>query len=396
MGLGASSTNCATSTGIGLLFCKEGCNADNLRNMFTFLPPPRSYDVQFDVGQTTKGRMVYVMNELLQSDLHLKALADTEVSFVTTRHNSVVPVAWVRSQRTVDPHPLVLLHCHGNATDIGRMMGSYLELATKLGCDVVGVEYSGYGAATGSPGVANTFADLDAAYDFVSSCGVSPERIVAYGQSVGSGPVSGLASKPLGGLILHSALLSGIKVIDPYPDSCCRPSCVYKCLDFYPNYRHLRHAMCPVFVMHGQRDDVVPFYHGLRLHQACPKKQRWPPYFPHGAGHNDLVESDVRGYFGEVSNFLLEVKRRGNGKPAQIEMPQPVTTQMRSVVGSTDGRDARKCVELTDQSWRRPADDANVPEAFAEPIVGPEDGRYNRLRNPVGGPARDVELGGFS
>ena len=25
---------------------------------------------------------------------------------------------------------------------------------------------------------------------------------------------------------------------------------------------------CPFFVMHGQRDDIIPFYHGLRLHKA--------------------------------------------------------------------------------------------------------------------------------
>ena len=29
---------------------------------------------------------------------------------------------------------------HGNATDIGMMMGPYLELATQLGCEVVGVQ----------------------------------------------------------------------------------------------------------------------------------------------------------------------------------------------------------------------------------------------------------------
>lgn len=33
--------------------------------------------------------------------------------------------------------------------------------------------------------------------------------------------------------------MSGIKVVDPKPDVCCRPSCVWSCFDFYPNDRTL-------------------------------------------------------------------------------------------------------------------------------------------------------------
>merc|ERR1712007_164612 len=130
----------------------------------------------------------------------------------------------------------------------------YWELVKETGVDVVGVEYSGYGAAQGKPSASNTIADLEAAYDLVVSLGVSPARIVVYGQSVGSGPVSSLASKKkVGGVVLHSPLLSGIKVVDPAPEACCRPSCVYTCFDFYHNDRRVKTLLdCPVLVMHGQ------------------------------------------------------------------------------------------------------------------------------------------------
>lgn len=136
----------------------------------------------------------------------------------------------------------------------------------------------------------------------------APDRIVAYGQSVGSGPVAWLASqRELGGVVFHSPLLSGIKVIDPSPTSCCKPSSVWCCFDFFPNDERVRALRCPVLIMHGQQDEIIPFYHGYRLYRACPKAARWPAYFPQRAGHNNLVETDARTYFGELSAFLNSV-----------------------------------------------------------------------------------------
>jgi len=205
------------------------------------------------------------------------------------------------------------------------MMALYWELVKETGVDVVGVEYSGYGAAQGKPSASNTLADLEAAYDLVVSVGVSPARIVVYGQSVGSGPVSSLASKKkIGGVVLHSPLLSGIKVVDPAPESCCRPSCVYTCFDFYHNDKHIKTLLdCPVLVMHGQRDDTVPFYHGRKLASTIPSSCRWPPYFPESADHNDIVERDRAQYYHVMSKFLQEIWRRSGHSVSDQETNNP-------------------------------------------------------------------------
>ncbi|CAK9043613.1 Hypothetical protein SCF082_LOCUS24896, partial [Durusdinium trenchii] len=39
-------SNCVASTSIGCLFCCKGCNAEKVRNAFTFIPPPPSYTVE--------------------------------------------------------------------------------------------------------------------------------------------------------------------------------------------------------------------------------------------------------------------------------------------------------------------------------------------------------------
>lgn len=319
--------NCVTSASLGLLLCYKGCNAEKVRNSFVFLPPKPSYVVEADPQDPSRGCIKYTMERLANSRLYRRAADAAEVRYVTTRKGETVPVVWIRpspgqaSSSTSEP-PMVLLHCHGNATDIGLMMGPYLELATVLGVEVLGVEYSGYGCSTGEPSSGNNHADLEAAYDLLVASGVPESRIIGYGQSVGSGPVAGLCrSRELGGVVLHSPLLSGIKVIDPHPDRCCRPSCCCFCFDFFKVERCVRQAKCPVFIMHGKRDDVIPFYHGFKLFEAIPPAQKYPAYFPEGGGHNDLPDCDMRAYFEEVYRFLSFVRQRANG--VKVDLPSP-------------------------------------------------------------------------
>mmetsp|Transcript_85367 Transcript_85367/g.237553 ORF Transcript_85367/g.237553 Transcript_85367/m.237553 type:complete len:388 (+) Transcript_85367:114-1277(+) len=367
-------SNCVASTSIGCLFCCQGCNAEKLRNDFTFLPPVPSYQVEGAAEGGRAGKLQFVLEALRSFSFYQQAAEHAEVHFVQTGRGERIPVVWVRNSAASTAgspggssrsgqQPLVLLHCHGNATDIGMMMAAYFEMTRQLGCEVVGVEYSGYGASSGKPSACNTLADAEAAYNFVVSSGVPPERIIAYGQSVGSGPAMALAArKPMGGVVLHSPMLSGIRVIDPQPDSCCRPSCVFWCFDFFRNDKHIKAVKCPVFVMHGRMDDVIPLYHGVRLSEAAPKDCRWPGYFPKDAGHNDIIERNSAAYFGEVCAFLRSVQERVDGSGASL-IGKPAQMKMVEVAAKGQGGTARP---------------------YAEPMVGPEDGRYESIRRAGG------------
>lgn len=409
--------NCAASVSIGCLFCCKGCNAEKLRNAFTFIPPEASYGVQ-PLGEDTtehaqasnRWKMVYRHESLKTVGFYQQAAEHAEIKFLKTSRGETVPLVWLTrngssssgSKPTTAPKPLVILHCHGNATDIGMMMGPYYELSKQLGVEVVGVEYSGYGASTGIPCAGNTYSDVEAAYDYIVSQGVSADRIVAYGQSVGSGPVCYLTSKrKLGGIILHSPLMSGIKVIDPDPDTCCRPSCVYHCLDFYPNDKRIKSVHCPAFIIHGQKDDIVPYYHGNRLSEYTPKDLRWPGYFPRHAGHNNIVEQNVQAYFDEVHNFLQGVAKRvvggavvdaawtnaplggrpSSSGPSGNASAQDVNAQVQAALQAAPSQ-----IEMARMGKSAVAPDgADGPQHVPEPVVGPEDFRYAQWRGQQSG-----------
>jgi len=324
------------------------------------------------------------MEALASLAIYRHAQEASQAFWLSTKRGSSIPVVWIRgaTHKTLAKARLVVLHCHGNATDMGLMMGPYFELAKVLGVDVVGVEFSGYGPATGSPSEANTYADLEAAYDFLVELGVAPDRIVAYGQSIGSGPVAQLASrKPIGGLVLHSPLLSGIKVIDPYHEKCCRPSCVWRCLDFYPTYQRMKKLKCPALIMHGRRDEIIPFYHGNKLNELCSEAKRWPGYFPAKAGHNDLVEADPRRYFDEMSVFLRTIAQQASGEVCdtlgadEFRPRLSIAPRARRSYGSTEG--VNQATPLV-----HPAEFLhNSTEETMLGAVGPTDGRYEQMRH---------------
>ena len=121
-----------------------------------------------------------------------------------------------------------IIYSHGNATDIGAMYFMQVIMAKGLQCNVIMYDYSGYGASGGVPLEHRTYQDIEMVYDYALRNVVQngdERHIVIYGQSVGSGPSCYICSKRpgVGGLILHSPFMSGMRVLTPsrYVDLLC-------------------------------------------------------------------------------------------------------------------------------------------------------------------------------
>uniref|UniRef100_H2ZC20 Peptidase S9 prolyl oligopeptidase catalytic domain-containing protein n=1 Tax=Ciona savignyi TaxID=51511 RepID=H2ZC20_CIOSA len=109
---------------------------------------------------------------------------------------------------------------------------------------------------------------------------VSPEHIILYGQSIGTVPTIDLAKKyECGAVILHSPLLSGLRVA--FPDT--KRSW---CFDVFPSIEKIPKVTSPVLVIHGTEDEVIDFSHGLAIYEQCPRAVE--PLWVEGAGHNDI------------------------------------------------------------------------------------------------------------
>lgn len=115
--------------------------------------------------------------------------------------------------------------------------------------------------------------------------GLQASDVVLLGQSIGSGPACALASCAAGagvaGVVLVSPFLSGMRVLQPGWSAW--PSWA----DAFPNHARARRIPRPVLVVHGTRDEVVPWEQGRALCALCPHAAE--PLWLEGATHDDVT-----------------------------------------------------------------------------------------------------------
>jgi len=274
-------------------------------NQVAFFPPrPPGYHV-------TDDRQVF----LVESDYGLAPLPDLApegivvdtVRMWTRRGNVIMGFHFKRADST-----RTILFSHGNSTDIGIMFHHLREMCSRLQCDIFAYEYSGYGESTGLPSEADIYADIEAAYHYLSNdCSLSDDQIICYGQSIGSVPSVELASRiTLGGVILHSAMKSVLSVIHEVKTTFW--------FDVFQNAERIQRATSPVFVIHGTHDTEIPFEHGLTLFEGCPAEMAYDPWWVKEAGHNDIEINHRSEYFERIRKFIRAVQSpernwKGNG-----------------------------------------------------------------------------------
>jgi fermentation-respiration switch protein FrsA (DUF1100 family) len=179
-----------------------------------------------------------------------------------------------------------LLVFHGNAENIGHGLGQAI-FYSRLGVNVLAVDYRGYGRSEGSPNETGVYRDADAAYDYlVQVRHVRPKNIIVFGHSLGGAVAIDLASRrECGGLIVQSSFTS---VRDMARRTFRIPLFEYIPKSRFDSLAKIRQVQAPILIVHGTRDAIVPFSMGQRLFTAA----REPKFFfpVEGAGHNDVME----------------------------------------------------------------------------------------------------------
>jgi fermentation-respiration switch protein FrsA (DUF1100 family) len=198
------------------------------------------------------------------------------------------------------PNPtakFTILYSHGNAEDIGDLR-PWLEALQKSGFSVFAYDYEGYGTSEGTPSEKAVYTDVNAAYEYLTSTlQVPSNRIISYGRSVGNGASIELASRrPVGGLIVQSGFTSAFVVLTKVP---------IVPFDKFRNISKIRHVNCPILVIHGRKDNVIPFSNGERLFAAArePKSSFWVE----NAGHNDLEFTAGEALLGRLKAFAQQL-----------------------------------------------------------------------------------------
>jgi fermentation-respiration switch protein FrsA (DUF1100 family) len=201
-------------------------------------------------------------------------------------------VAWHVAPQSDMP---VILYFPGNGGSLRHRADRFAQLVQD-GFGVVAVSYRGFGGSTGSPSEAGLLLDADAAYVFCTDR-YTAERIIVWGESLGTGVAAALASKQaVGRLILEAPFTSAAEVARrSYP--LIPVGLLMK--DQFRSDARIGAVTVPTLVLHGELDRVVPIAFGERLYTAIRAPKRFVR-FPDGE-HEGL---DGHGAIAAVRDFL--------------------------------------------------------------------------------------------
>lgn len=161
-----------------------------------------------------------------------------------------------------------IVHFHGNAETVEANAFLAREMK-KRGFAMVLVEYRGYGRSRGSsPNEEGLYLDATAILDVLAARGVGPDRVVLWGQSLGTGIATEMAKRGRG---------SRLALVAPFTSTVDMAARIVPFLpanlvmvDRFDTLEKAPAISAPTLVVHGDIDDVIPFEQGEKVSHAFP------------------------------------------------------------------------------------------------------------------------------
>ena len=219
-------------------------------------------------------------------------LAGVEEVVVKTRDTQRL-LAWYAPAPEGRP---TILYFHGNAGSLVGRVGR-LQFWREQGYGVLMTTYRGYSGSSGFP--AETPIKMDALYFYhwLQARGVAENRIVIYGESLGTGVAVSTALNHHPAAVILEAPYSSIADVAaarfwPFP---VRPFVK----DAYDSERLIGGVTAPVLMVHGEKDRVVPIRFARKLFEAASPSRE--AAWLRNADHHNLYSE---GAFDIINRFI--------------------------------------------------------------------------------------------
>ena len=190
-----------------------------------------------------------------------------------------------------------IIYSHGNAEDLG-VSYHFLQALQQHGFSVLSYDYSGYGLSSGKPNEKNTYQDITAVYNYATKkLKIPAKHIINMGHSLGAGVAVNLsANQPTAGLIITGAFVSAFRVMTRYP---------ILFGDKYSNINKIKKINTPLLIIHGTKDNIIPFWHGKKLYKTANQPKEFIEI--NGAGHNNLIQINSAAYWEAITKFSQKI-----------------------------------------------------------------------------------------
>jgi uncharacterized protein len=241
--------------GFVIIYCLVGIGAYHLQEKFLFHPVELSANTPFRFSHPFK---------------------EINITANSTSKYNIVQFTTPRAPKGV------ILYFHGNQDNINH----YAPVANNMtshGYEVWMIDYPGYGKSTGELTEQVLYDQALQLYK-MARVRFSPDSIIVYGRSLGTGVASELASvRDCKRLILETPYYSIPSVAATYlwmypVDRMIR----YK----FPTNEYLTKVTAPVTIFHGTNDGVIPYDNAAKLKEVLKTGDEFVTI--NGGSHNDL------------------------------------------------------------------------------------------------------------
>lgn len=190
----------------------------------------------------------------------------------------------------------IILYCHGNAEDVGMLIPLAKQISHACMARVMLIEYPGYGIRAHE---SFTMRDVNRALqDVIERLQNEPLPLYLWGRSMGCAPVLYSARQ-------YPERIRASIVVSPFKSPISvKLGVVPPCERKFNNAMNVQHVACPLLILHGDRDALIPAAHGETLSRLASSQCTFR--LIRGATHNNIYNR-LPEIFSSVIHFINHV-----------------------------------------------------------------------------------------
>lgn len=218
------------------------------------------------------------------------SVEDMKIITITTEDNLNLE-SWYKPAENNKP---TVVYLHGNGGHLGYR-AQFARYFLNEGMGVLLLEYRGYGGNPGKPSEKGLYKDAKAAIKFLNVQNIPNEQIILFGESLGVGVATYLASQTNFCAIILQSPYTNLQALARYH----YPLIFAVMRDTYDSQSRIQQIKSPILMTHGLNDIVIPYKIGKQLFDKANEPKQWLE-FPY-KGHNNLWDDE---YAEKIINFI--------------------------------------------------------------------------------------------
>ena len=185
-----------------------------------------------------------------------------------------------------------ILFLHGNAGNLDNRIDK-LNFLGNMDINFLIISWRGYSGNPGNPSETGLYKDALGGIEWLNKKGISNDRIILYGESLGTAITTEVAqNENFAGIILEAPFTSmvdmGQKIYPIFPVK-------FLLKDKYESKNKIKNIKSPILVLHGRKDKIVPFYMGEKIFEMAnnPKFKYFTDLDDHMMDFDDKLIDEI-------------------------------------------------------------------------------------------------------